>query len=87
MQEIRLDVWIKRARTRLLNVKLLSFCSPTRTEGMTSITRNLPWFVKDLGVSIIGQVSLSFACDFGSRLTQYSRLLRNVILLSSRILT
>lgn len=23
---------------------------------MTAITRNLPWFVKDLGVSIIGQV-------------------------------
>ena len=23
---------------------------------MTAITRNLPWFVKDLGVSIVGQV-------------------------------
>lgn len=24
--------------------------------AMTAITRNLPWFVKDLGVSIVGQV-------------------------------
>ena len=25
---------------------------------MTTITRNLPWFVKDLGVAIVGEVSL-----------------------------
>jgi len=24
---------------------------------MTSFTRNLPWFIQDLGVSIVGQVS------------------------------
>ena len=24
--------------------------------AMTAITRNLPWFIKDLGVSIVGQV-------------------------------
>jgi len=23
---------------------------------MTAITRNLPWFIKDLGVSIVGRV-------------------------------
>lgn len=27
---------------------------------MTSITRNLPWFIQDLGVSILGQVSKYF---------------------------
>ena len=27
---------------------------------MTAITRNLPWFIRDLGVSIVGQVRLLF---------------------------
>ena len=26
---------------------------------MTSITRNLPWFIKDLGISIVGKVRIS----------------------------
>ena len=26
---------------------------------MTSITRNLPWFIKDLGISIVGKVRTS----------------------------
>lgn len=26
---------------------------------MTSITRNLPWFIKDLGISIVGKVRMS----------------------------
>jgi hypothetical protein len=25
---------------------------------MTTITRNLPWFIRDLGVSVVGQVLL-----------------------------
>jgi hypothetical protein len=25
---------------------------------MTTVTRNLPWFIKDLGISIIGQVRI-----------------------------
>jgi len=33
---------------------LLASCHPTT---MTAITQNLPWFISDLGISIIGQVS------------------------------
>jgi len=32
---------------------------PGASLAMTTITRNLPWFVKDLGVSIVGQVRAS----------------------------
>ena len=34
-------------------------CLLTGMNSMTAITRNLPWFIKDLGVSIIGTVSAS----------------------------
>ncbi len=31
---------------------------------MTSLTRNLPWFVRDLGVGTIGEVRFSPLCPF-----------------------
>jgi mannose-P-dolichol utilization defect protein 1 len=49
---------------------------------MTTLTRNLPWFVKDLGISIIGQVcTLSHAHATTDRLVQqkcYISLIENL---------
>lgn len=46
--------------TQLLTHSRGEFVIPPIRSGvplaMTAITRNLPWFVKDLGVSIVGQV-------------------------------
>lgn len=49
---------------------------------ISSITRNLPWFIKDLGVSIIGQVSVSFivavASDVDIKQECYTSLVENI---------
>jgi len=35
---------------------LMSRVCHTLTLPMTAITQNLPWFIKDLGISIVGKV-------------------------------
>jgi hypothetical protein len=44
--------------TPIVTPNSLCQCLP-RQHYMSAITRNLPWFIKDLGVSIIGAVSTS----------------------------
>lgn len=43
---------------------------------MTSITRNLPWFVKDLGVTIVGEVSSVQPSRSGRVMTNAPEMLR-----------
>jgi hypothetical protein len=50
------------ARARPLLYTLLPQYTHAVSLAMTAVTRNLPWFVRDLGVSVVGEVTFCILC-------------------------
>lgn len=54
------DAMMVLVKKRVSNVRVTPACH-TLNLPMTAITQNLPWFIKDLGISIVGEVCILYS--------------------------